>query len=153
MSEQLLQFMTAKVSQHFPEKNEFILKWKITFLWMWFWIAKIAYVWFQRTMKTFPYLPFLGNHICSFEITGMDFGLTWWKTLFTNMMAKCNSLPKNKNLLKIYSPLGHPRCRWVCFFIEKNLEKLKCLHHLLSSGSSLVNGCRLLCNVEFDPQT
>ncbi len=28
---------------------------------------------------------------------------------------------KNENLLKIYSPPGHPRCRWVCFFLWRNL--------------------------------
>ncbi len=31
--------------------------------------------------------------------------------------------PKNVNLLKISSPSGHPRCRWVCFFTRTDLEK------------------------------
>ncbi len=30
---------------------------------------------------------------------------------------------KNKNLLIIYSPSVHSRCRWVCFFIGTGLEK------------------------------
>ncbi len=34
-----------------------------------------------------------------------------------------NSSPKNDNLLKIYSPSGHPKCWWVCFFIRSDLEK------------------------------
>ncbi len=29
--------------------------------------------------------------------------------------------------MKIYSPLGHPRCRWVCFFIGTDLEKFSIL--------------------------
>ncbi len=36
---------------------------------------------------------------------------------------KKNSSPKNKNLLKIYPPLGHPACRWVCFFMGIDLDK------------------------------
>ncbi len=31
--------------------------------------------------------------------------------------------PKNENLLTVYSPSGHPRCRWHCFFIKTDLEK------------------------------
>ncbi len=34
-----------------------------------------------------------------------------------------NSAPQNENLLKMYSSSGHPRCRWVCFFIRTDLEK------------------------------
>ncbi len=47
-----------------------------------------------------------------------------------------NSSPKNENLPKLYSPSGHPRCRWVCFFY-----KFGEIQHLLSNGSSAVNGC------------
>ncbi len=36
--------------------------------------------------------------------------------------------------------IGHPRCRWVCFFIKANLDK--CSVTLLTNGSSAVNGCR-----------
>ncbi len=32
--------------------------------------------------------------------------------------AKRNSSAKNEHLLKMCSPSGHPRCRWVCFFIR-----------------------------------
>lgn len=41
-SEQLLPCIM--VNQHFPEKNLFILIWKITYLWMWFRVAEIARV-------------------------------------------------------------------------------------------------------------
>ncbi len=41
----------------------------------------------------------------------------------------------------MYSPSGHPRCRWVCFFIRTDLEKFSSeLHYLLTNGSSAVNG-------------
>ncbi len=43
--------------------------------------------------------------------------------------------------MNIYSLSGHPRCRWVCFFIRKDLNNFA-LHHLRNSGSSAVNGCR-----------
>ncbi len=33
------------------------------------------------------------------------------------------SPPKHVNLLKMYSPSGNLRCRWVCFFIRTDLEK------------------------------
>ncbi len=36
---------------------------------------------------------------------------------------KRNSSPKNEHLLTMYSPSGHPRCRWVCFFMGIDLEK------------------------------
>ncbi len=39
---------------------------------------------------------------------------------------------KNENLLKICSPSVHPRCRLVWL----------ALHHLLTNGSTAVNGCR-----------
>ncbi len=41
----------------------------------------------------------------------------------------------------MYSHWRHPRCRWVCFFIRTDFEKLA-LHQLLTSGSSAVNWCR-----------
>ncbi len=44
-------------------------------------------------------------------------------------------------LLKKYLPSGHPRFRWVCFF-TKQIKRNLALHHLLTSGSSAVNGCR-----------
>ncbi len=31
--------------------------------------------------------------------------------------------PKNENLLIIYTPSGHPRHKWVCFFMRTDLEK------------------------------
>ncbi len=31
--------------------------------------------------------------------------------------------PPKKKEANIYSPSGHPRCRWVCFFIGTDLEK------------------------------
>ncbi len=34
-----------------------------------------------------------------------------------------NSSPKNENLLQMYSPSDHSRCRWVSFFIWTDLEK------------------------------
>ncbi len=42
-----------------------------------------------------------------------------------------NSSRKNRNLLKIYSPSCHPKCRSVCFFIGTDLEKcsITSLHH------------------------
>ncbi len=30
------------------------------------------------------------------------------------------SSPKILNMLRLYSPSGHPRCRWVCFFVHHN---------------------------------
>ncbi len=39
-----------------------------------------------------------------------------------------NSSPKNENLLKMYSPSGHPRW-WVCFFIGTDLEKFSVRSH------------------------
>ncbi len=52
-----------------------------------------------------------------------------------------NSSPKNENMPKMSSPSGLPRCRWICFFIRTDLETLA-LHHLLTNGTSAVNGCR-----------
>ncbi len=34
-----------------------------------------------------------------------------------------NSSTKNENLLKIYLPSSHQRCRWLCFFIWTDWEK------------------------------
>ncbi len=31
--------------------------------------------------------------------------------------------PKNENFPKMCSPSGHPRCKWVCFFIGTDLKK------------------------------
>ncbi len=44
----------------------------------------------------------------------------------------------------MYSASGHPRCRWVCSFMETDLQKCipMIFHHLLTNGSSAVNGCR-----------
>ncbi len=49
--------------------------------------------------------------------------------------------PKNENLLKLYSPSGHPRCRWICFFLITDLEKYS-ITSLAHNGSSAVNGLR-----------
>ncbi len=38
------------------------------------------------------------------------------------LLARSSSL-KNEILLKMYSTSGHPRCRWVCFFIRTDLDK------------------------------
>ncbi len=46
---------------------------------------------------------------------------------------KRNNSPRSESLLKMYSPACHPRCRWVCFFIKTDLEKLL-LHHLLTNA-------------------
>ncbi len=53
---------------------------------------------------------------------------------------KRSSSHKNKHLMKMFLSTGHPRCRWVCFYTQiwRNLA----LHHLLTNGSSAVNGCR-----------
>ncbi len=47
-----------------------------------------------------------------------------------------NSVPNILNLMKMYSV--HPGFRQVCFFIKTALA----WHHLLTNGSSAVNGCR-----------
>ncbi len=45
--------------------------------------------------------------------------------------------------MKIYSPSGHPKCRWVfLYYSSKLIWRNLALHHLLTSGSSEVNGCR-----------
>ncbi len=49
-----------------------------------------------------------------------------------------NCSPKNENLLKMYSPSSHARCRWICLLIWTDLEKFS----MLTNGSSAVNGCR-----------
>ncbi len=47
----------------------------------------------------------------------------WWEKYFSDLRKSLHSLSKNKNLLKMYSPFGHLRCRWVCFFIGTDMEK------------------------------
>jgi len=37
-------------------------------------------------------------------------------------LLKRNSSYKNENFLKMYTPAGHLKCRWVCFFIRTDLE-------------------------------
>ncbi len=51
-----------------------------------------------------------------------------WKPGFReeqHLFSYTNKFQKEKklNLLKIYSPSGHWRCKWVCFFIRTDLEK------------------------------
>ncbi len=48
---------------------------------------------------------------------------------------------KNESLLNMYSLSGHQRCRWVWFYIWQIWRNLA-FYHLLSNGSSAVNGCR-----------
>ncbi len=43
--------------------------------------------------------------------------------IFIISFLQRNSSSKNENLLKVFSPSGNPRCRWVCFFIRTDLEK------------------------------
>ncbi len=43
--------------------------------------------------------------------------------------------------IKIYSPSGHSRWRWVCFLIKQIWRNLA-LRQLLTNGSFVVNGCR-----------
>ncbi len=68
--------------------------------------------------------------------------LKLWAVLyfFNFKMNKILRFTHNENLLKImiYS-------RWVCLFIRTDLDRLEqnlSLHHLLTNGSSTVNGCR-----------
>ncbi len=49
-----------------------------------------------------------------------------------------SNLVKGIGYPKIFSPSGHPRCWLVCFCIGKDLA----FRHLLTNGSSAVNGCR-----------
>ncbi len=46
---------------------------------------------------------------------------TWDRLVFVPIRVNewRNISPK----MRIYSPSGHPRCRWVCFFIRTDLEK------------------------------
>ncbi len=70
--------------------------------------------------------------------------LKWWGEFFCISGRTIEILGKAAEIVhlklkfaKIYSPSGHSRCRWVCYFIG-NIA----LHHLLTNGSSAVNGCR-----------
>ncbi len=55
------------------------------------------------------------------------------------MLKKCH--PKNLNLLKMYSTLAlQDVCMFVCSLEE--IWRNVALHHLLTNGSSAVNGCR-----------
>lgn len=38
---------------------------------------------------------------------------------------------KNENLLKLYSPSVHLRCRWVCFFMERKKSINQSINQLL----------------------
>ncbi len=80
------------------------------------------------------------NHVCSYSrrtplITQpSEDGTCWWRTVIVTkqldllripssfssffIARKRNSSSKNVNTLEIYSPSGHPKCRWVCFFIR-----------------------------------
>ncbi len=51
-----------------------------------------------------------------------------------NYMLKPNLFSKNENVLKMYSPSGYPKCRFVFFFIRRYLEKCS---NLLTNGSSV----------------
>ncbi len=53
---------------------------------------------------------------------------------------KGNYSPKNETLLKMCSPSGHQRCRWVSS--QEQIWRNLVLHHFLTNGSSAVNGCR-----------
>ncbi len=52
-------------------------------------------------------------------------------TILEKYVPKRKVHPKNKiySIYSIYSPLGHPRCRWVCFFIWTVLEKCSITSH------------------------
>ncbi len=54
---------------------------------------------------------------------------------------------KNENVLNIYSPSGHLRCRLVWVFLKTQIWRNLALHQLLTNGSSAVNGCRQHENV------
>ncbi len=54
---------------------------------------------------------------------------------------------KNENVLNIYSPSGHLRCRLVWVFLKTQIWRNLALHQLLTNGSSAVNGCRQNENV------
>ncbi len=49
--------------------------------------------------------------------------------------------PTNENLLTVYSPLNHPRCRWVVSSSQQ-FWRNRALNHLFINASSAVNGCR-----------
>ncbi len=57
-----------------------------------------------------------------------------------NMPQMSDLHPKMKICWKLFHPLGHPRCRWVCLS-DQNLRNIA-LHHSLTNRSSAVNGCR-----------
>ncbi len=58
---------------------------------------------------------------------------------------------QKKKMLKIHSPSGHPRCRWVCFFIrtdlrvqtaDKNINNPRVIHITTGDGSIITDyGC------------
>ncbi len=65
----------------------------------------------------------------------------------TSKHLKCfwNELLKSspriaENLLKFYSPSGHPKDEFESS--EEQIWRYVALHHLLTNGSSAVNGCR-----------
>ncbi len=49
--------------------------------------------------------------------------------IISSTRALRNSFSKNSNLLKMFWPSGHPRCRWVCIFIGTDLEKISITSH------------------------
>ncbi len=57
------------------------------------------------------------------------------------MIANKNSSPKNGNMLKMYSPSAIQDVDEFVSSLEQILRKLG-FHHLLTNGSSAVNGCR-----------
>ncbi len=66
----------------------------------------------------------------------------WCITKLYTLKSLWNSSPKNKNMLKIYSPSCLLKMSgWVFFFMRTNLENIA-FSNLLSNGCSAVNGCR-----------
>ncbi len=93
-----------------------------------------------------PFLPlpgYLSHFLLKNPLEGLQKGVFFraqkhiYFALFVFLCFQRNSSAENENLLKLYLPSGHPRCRWVCFCIGKDLEKFS----LLTNGSSAVNGC------------
>ncbi len=52
-------------------------------------------------------------------------GIWTCKALYIYYIIQRKSSSKNEKLLKIYLPAGHPRWRWVCFFIRTDLEIIR----------------------------
>ncbi len=52
-------------------------------------------------------------------------GIWTCKALYIYYIIQRKSSSKNEKLLKIYLPSGHPRWRWVCFFIRTDLEIIR----------------------------